>query len=149
MNSVGPHSTPILHVDAGHGVGMNCQYTYTTCHTAFIPADTTSSLLFAGQPVLSATDEFFGSTQYPMDIYQPPPHVVDYWFDRLGLSLDPRSSENPSNATGSAFQFPPFDSDSYVSLKLFILCRTTSLGLVYTPKGISEIFLLDRLWYRK
>ena len=50
-----------------------------------------------------------------MDIQQPPPHVVNYWFDQLGLSLDHTSSENPPNAAGSSPQFPLFDGTIYVS----------------------------------
>jgi hypothetical protein len=33
--------------------------------------------------------ELFESTDSPVDIQQPPPHAVSYWFDRPGLSLDP------------------------------------------------------------
>jgi len=87
-------------------------------------ADTTSSLPFARQGALSATDESFVSRENLVDIQQPPPHVVDYWFDRLGLSLDP-TSEIPLNATSPPFQFPQFDGTGYVSTLLPILRRTT------------------------
>jgi hypothetical protein len=76
----------------------------------------------------------FESTENPVDIHQPPPHVVNYWFDRLGLSLDPTPSENPSNATSSPFQFPLLDGISYVSSLLSISCRTTFFRLVYAPR---------------
>ena len=84
-----------------------------------MPEDITSSVPFAKQPVTSATNESFESTENSLDIQQPPPHMVDYWFDQLGLSLDPTSSENSSNATGSPFKFPQLDgiiqvSESYV-----------------------------------
>jgi len=87
--------------------------------------DITSSLLFSSQPAISATNEPFESLGNPVDIQQPPPHVVDYWFDQLGLSLNSTSPENPSNARGSSFQYPLFDSTTYVS----------QFGLVYALRG--------------
>ena len=89
--------------------------------------DITSALLFARQPVLSATNQSFETTENPADIQQPPPHVVDHWFDYLGLSLDPTSSDNPPNTTGSPFQFPLFDGIINVSS---FLCRMAFFGLV-------------------
>ena len=115
MNSTGLHSALIMHADARIGETSNCSYTYTIGYTGSMFVDTPSSLLFARGRTISITDESSKGTDNPMDIQQPPPHVVDYWFDRLGLSLDPTSSENPSNATGYPFQFPPFDDISYVS----------------------------------
>ena len=106
---------PILHADARIGEKINCPYEYTTGRTASMSEDITPTLLFARQPLTSATNESFESTGNPSDIQQPPPHVIDYWFDYLGLSLDPTSSENPSNATSSPFQFPPFDGMIHVS----------------------------------
>ena len=57
-----------------------------------------------------------------MDL-QPPPHVVDYWFDRLGLSspLDPTPSGNHLNPTGFLPQFPPPNGNDYVSSFLGII----------------------------
>ena len=138
MDSPDLHSAPILHADAKSGDRVNCQYTNTTCtcFTGFMSAGTTSSLLFARQPAPSTTDEPFENTEDPVDIHQPHPHVVDYWFDQLGLSLDPSSSENPSNATGSPFQFPPFDGIEYVSSLLPILCHSIISRLVYPPMGL-------------
>ena len=109
------HSDPILHADARVGERINCQYAYTTGHTGLMPEDIISSLPFARQPVTSATNESFESTEDLVDIHQPPPNVIDYWFDHLGLSLDPTSSENPSNATSPPFQFPLFDGIIHVS----------------------------------
>jgi len=106
---------PILHADARSGEGINYQYPYTTGHAGSMSTDITSSLLFARQPAISATNEPFESLWDPVDIQQPPPHVIDYWFDQLGLSLDPTPSENSSNATSSSFQFPLFDSTTHVS----------------------------------
>jgi len=103
-------------------------------------AGTPSSVLFAGGPTISITDESSKGTDNPIDIQQPPPHVVDYWFDRLGLSLDPTSSENPSSATGYPFQFPPFDDINYVSSMLPILCCATVFVLVYVPRGFLAGF---------
>src|SRR5258706_8597981 len=117
MNSMGMHSTPILdlHADAEIGEREKCLYAYTTGHTNSMPEDITSSLLFARQPVISAPNESFERTEHPVDIQQPPPHVIDYWFYQLGLSLDPTSSENPPNATSSPFQSPLFNGITYVS----------------------------------
>ena len=71
-----------------------------------------------------------------MDIHQPPPHVVDYWFHQLGLSLDPTSSETTSNAPDSPFQFTLFDGINFVSSLLPILCHATIFRLVHPPKGL-------------
>ena len=61
---------------------------------------------------------------------QPPPHVIDYWFGRLGLSLDPTSSGYPSNSIGRLCPFPPFDGDEYVSTFLGIpYCKRPTFGL--------------------
>ena len=80
-------------------------------------ADTTSSFHFARQPVLviPTIDESFESMANPVDMQQPSPRVVNYWFDRLGLSLDTTLPENPSNPTSSPFQYPLFDGIIHVS----------------------------------
>ena len=109
------HSAPFLHTDAKIGEKINYQYDYTTGHTGSMPEYITSSLLFARQPVISAPNESLESIENPADIHQPPPRVIDYWFDQLGLSVDPISLENPSNATSSPFQFPMVDGIIYVS----------------------------------
>ena len=134
MNSLGLHSAPILYTDVKSGDKNDSQCTCTTCCTGFIPAGATSGLLFEREPRPSTTDRSFESTEDPIDIHQPPPHVVNYWFDWLGLSLDPTTSENPSNATGSLFQFPPFDGIDYVSSLLPTLCHTTIFRLVHPLK---------------
>ena len=110
-----PYSVPTLHADARIGEGINCPHEYAAGHTGSMFEDITSVLLFARQPLTSATSESFESTENSLDIQQPPPHVIDYWFDHLGLSLDPTSSENPSNATRSPFEFPQFDGIIHVS----------------------------------
>jgi len=115
MNSTRLPSAPVLHTDARIVERADCQYAYTVDHTGSLSTDITSGLLFARQPAISPTNELFEILGDPVDIHQPPPHVVDYWFDQLGLSLDPTSSENPSNAPGSSFQYPLFDSTTYVS----------------------------------
>jgi len=115
MNSPGLHSALIMHADARIGETGDCSYAYTAVLTGPMSAATPTSLPFARQPTISITDESSEGTDNPMDKQQPPPHVVDYWFDRLGLSFDPTSSESPSNATGYPFQVPPFDDISYVS----------------------------------
>jgi len=126
MNSAGLPPAPTLRADARSGERINCQYTCTTCHNGSRSTDIASSLLFSSQPAISATNEPFGSLGNPIDIQQPPPRVVDYWFDQLGPSLDPVSPENPSNATSSSFQYPLSDSTTYVS----------QLGLVYALGGV-------------
>ena len=110
------HSAPILHTDAKLGGKINRQYAYTAVHTDSRPEDATSSLLPARQQlVISAQNESFERTENPVDTQPPPPHVIDYWFDQLGLSSDLAFSENPLNATGSPFQFPISDGMIYVS----------------------------------
>ena len=139
------HSVPILHADSRIGERINCQYEYTTGHTGSMSENIPSTSLFGRQPLTSATNESFESPENSLDIQQPPPHVIDYWFDHLGLSLDPTSSENPSNATSSPFQFPPFDGIIHVSepyvvrppSDLFMLC------------GIIDWFPLVRLCNHK
>jgi len=118
-------SAPILHADAGNGEITDYQYARTMGRPGSMSTDITSSLLFARQPAISATNEPFRSLVNLVDIQQPPPYVVDYWFDQLGLSLDSISSGNPSNARGSSLQYPLLDSTAYVS----------QLGLVYTLRG--------------
>jgi len=136
MNSPGLHSALIMHANARIGETSNYHYEYTTDHTGSMSTGTPSSLLFARKPTISITDESSEGTDNPMDIQQPPPHVVDYWFDQLGLSLDSTSSENPSNATGYLFQFPPFDGINHVSSLLLILCCTTVFRLVYATRRL-------------
>ena len=112
MSSTGLPTAPTLHADARIRERINCQYTYTAGHVGPMSTDVISSLRFA---VISATKEPLESTGNEVDMKQPPPHVVDYWFDQLGLSLDLTSPENPSNPTSSASRSPPFDSTIYVS----------------------------------
>ena len=124
MNSTRLPSAPILHADARIGERADCQYAYTISCTGSLSTDITSSLPFARQPAVSAANEPFESLGNPIGIQQPPPHVVDYWFAQLGLSLDPAPPENPSNATSSSFQFPLFDSTTCVGYSdLCMLCE--------------------------
>ena len=109
------HSVPIVHANARIGERINCAYEYTTDRTGSMSEDITSTLPFAGQPLTSATNESFESTEISLDIQRPPPRVIDYWFDHLGLSLDTTSSENPSSITRSPLQFPQFDGIIHVS----------------------------------
>ena len=115
MTSTGLPSAPILHTSARTGEGINGKYAYNTGHTGSMSTDIISRSPFARQPVISATNLQFESTGISADIQQPPPHVVDYWFNQLGLSLDPISPENHAKATSSSFQFPLLDSIVYVS----------------------------------
>ena len=102
--------------DASSGERFNYHSTYTPLHTSYTwPAlDATPNLALASTPVLSATDQSPESMVDMVDI-QPPPHVIDYWFDRLGLSLDPTLSGNLSDSVGFLFPFPPLDGNDYVS----------------------------------
>ena len=129
MSPTRRHSAPILHADARIGESINCPYDYTTGHTGSMSEDITSTLLFARQPLTSVTNESFESTENSLDIQQPPPHVIDYWFNQLGLSLDTASSKNPSNATGSPFQFLQFDGIVHVS------------GF-YVVRPLSDLFMI-------
>jgi hypothetical protein len=114
MNLTSLTSAPILHTDGRIGERTDYQFAYTIGHTGYMSTDITSSLLFEQQLAISTTKELFGSLEDPVDIQQPPPHVVDYWFDQLGLSLETSSSKNPSNATSSSPQLPMLDSTTYV-----------------------------------
>ena len=150
------HPAPILHADARTGERINCPYGYTTGPTGSISEDITSALLFARQPLNSVTNESFESTEISLDIQQPPPHVIDYWFDQLGLSLDATSSENPSNATASPFQFPQFDGIVHMSgfyvvrppSDLFMICGNFTLVSI-SPSLQPQVLLqvpLRTLW---
>ena len=63
-----------------------------------------------------ASDQLFEGASDPLNIQQPPPDVINYWFDRLGLSLDPTSSQNPSNSTNFLIRSLPVDGVNDVSL---------------------------------
>ena len=130
MSPTRRHSAPILHADARIGESINCPYDYTTGHTGSMSEDITSTLLFARQPLTPVTNESYESTENSLDIQQPPPHVIDYWFDWLGLSLGPTSSENPSNAAGSPFNFPQIDGIIHVS-ELYAVQPHSDLRMIY------------------
>ena len=110
------HSVPSSHGDARSGERIYYHSTHSPSHTSYtsLDVDTAPSLALASVPVFSAIDESFESMVDMVDI-QPPPHVIDYWFDRLGLSLDSTSSGNPSDAVGFLFPFPRLDGNDYVS----------------------------------
>ena len=118
LPSGGLHSAPISHGDVRSGERINYHSTHTRFHTSYTSPDvgTTPNLALASIPVLSATDQSPESMEDLVDI-QPPPHVIDYWFDRLGLSLDPTSSGsgNLSDSAGFLCPFPPLDGNDYVS----------------------------------
>ena len=38
--------------------------------------------------LLTSTQRIYGGSENPADMVQPPDDVIDYWFHRLGLSLD-------------------------------------------------------------
>ena len=128
------HSAPSSHGDARSGERINDHSTHSPIHVGCTSLDegTTSSLALASMPVFSATDQSLESMVDLVDI-QPPPHVINYWFDRLGLSLDPTSSRsgNPSDSVGFLFPFPPLDGNDYVSLFLGIPCCVTPFGPTY------------------
>jgi len=115
-NSTRLPSAPILHAGARIGERTDCQCSHTAGHTSSLSTDITSSLLSARQPAIAVTNEPFEILGDPVDIQQPPPHVVDYWFERLGLSLDPAPPENLSIARSSSFQSSLFDSTTYSDL---------------------------------
>ena len=123
------HSAPISHGDARSGEGINDHSTHSPIHTSCtsLDVDTTSRLALAG---ISAPDQSLEKMVDLVDI-QPPPHVIDYWFDRLGLSLDPTSSGNPLDSVGFLCSFPPLDGNNYVSSFLDTLCCVTSFRSTY------------------
>ena len=115
------HSGPISQGDARSGGRINWNFTHAPSHTTFTSPDATSRSALASLPVFSAIDQSFESAEDSMYTQQPPPHVIDLWFDRLGLSLDPAPSGNPSNSAGSLSRFPPRDGNDRVSSFLVIL----------------------------
>ena len=110
------HSAPIL--DGAADSGERIHYHYTTACTNFTSTDTALSSPSAQRPVRSTPDQLVETTDNSMNIHQPPDHVIDYWFHRLGLSLDRPSSENSSNLTNFSSQFPLFDGIDGVSSSL-------------------------------
>ena len=106
----------ISHDNERSGERINYHSTHTPFHTGYTSpdVDTTPSLALASVPVFLAADQSLQSMEDLVDI-QPPPHVIDYWFDLLGLSLDTTSSENPSDSVGFLCRFPPLDGSDYVS----------------------------------
>ena len=127
LSSGSLHSAPVSHGDASSGERTDYHSTHTPTHTSYTSpdVDTTPSLALASVPVFSAADQSLQSLSMEdlVDI-QPPPHVIDYWFELLGLSLDPTSSEsgNPSDSVGFLCPFPPLDGNEYVSSLLVTLC---------------------------
>ena len=128
------HSAPISHGDARSGERIKYHSTHTPIHTSYTSpdVDTTPSLALASLPVFSAADQSLQSMEDLVDI-QPPSHVIDYWFDRLGLSLDPTSSgpRNPSVSVGFLCASPPLDGNNYVSSFSGTLCCVTLFGPTY------------------
>ena len=94
----------------------------------------------AGRLVPSITDLSLETAEDLFRIQQPPPHVVDYWFDQLGLSLDPIQSENPSNPLSFLTQSRLVNSGDDVSTLLFTLCCMTRFVPVYDLRDSLDLF---------
>ena len=128
------HSAPTSHGEARSGERINYHSTRTPFHTSYTSPDidTIPSLALANVPVFSPADQSLQSMEDLVDI-QPPPHVIDYWFDLLGLSLDSTSSEsrNPSDSVGFLCAFPPFNGIHYVSSLLCTPCCVTPFRPAY------------------
>jgi len=107
------HSGPILYgvTDSGERI----DYHYTTGYANFTSTDTALSSPSAHHPVRSTPDQPVETTENSMNIQQPHYHVIDYWFNRLGLSLDLPSSGNSSNLTNFSSHFPFFNGIDGVS----------------------------------
>ena len=95
VTAAGPPGACILPLfltarDARSGERINYHSTHTPLRTSYTSPDidTTSSLALASVPVFSAADQSLQSMEDLVDI-KPLPHVIDYRFDRLVLSLDP------------------------------------------------------------
>ena len=110
------HSAPIHCgiMDNGERITYHC----TTGYANFASTDTALSSPSVQRPVRSAPNQPIETTENLMSIQQPPDHVTDHWFDRLGLSLDQPSSENSSNPTNPSSQFLSFDGIDGVSSSL-------------------------------
>src|SRR5258708_6883270 len=91
------HSAPIPPGHATNEGRSNSHYSHTPYRTPLTSPAAASNFALASMPVFSAIDQS-PETMEELMYMQPPPHVIDYWFDRLGLSLDPPSAENPSNS---------------------------------------------------
>jgi hypothetical protein len=102
---------------------IKCGYIDTTYYTSFTSPEPAPMMPSARQQVLSSTDQPFEENL--VDMQRPPPHVVDYWFDKLGLSLDPTSSEGSSNSTAISSELSLIDAIDYVSSPLLTLCCST------------------------
>ena len=110
------HSAPIPYDAADSGERFD--YHYTTAYANFTSTDTALSSPFARWPVRSTPDQPVETTDNSMNIHQTPEHMIDYWFDWIGPSLDLPSSENSSNPTNFSSQFPLFDGIDGVSSSL-------------------------------
>ena len=120
------HSAPISHDDARSEERINYHSIHSLFRTSYTSPDVeaTPSLALASVSVFSAADQSLENMEDLVDI-QPPPYVIDYWFDLLGLTLDTTSSGNPSDSVGFLFPFPPLDGNHYVSSFFGALCYVT------------------------
>ena len=99
----------------------------------------------AGQPGFCASDQSLGGTNDPPNIHQPPPNVIDYWFDLLGLSFDPAPSEDSSNLTRCLAKSQLAEDANDVSPLLVIMCFTIPFGSAYNLREMLIYFEYSRL----
>jgi len=128
LSSEGPPILDFNERSRGHTTDPS---TYTPWNIHFIPAAAASELPSARQPVFSAIVQSSEGINDSLNIQKRPPHVVYYWFDLHGLSLDPASSESKNSSSSTTFlaQFPP-----YWSISEFTITHIASYWLL--PSGL-------------
>ena len=112
-------SSHFLYEDEAKGVSnIDFQYLYSPHYSPSFPPSISPSPSPAGQLL----DLSFKGGINPECTQQPPSYVIDYWFHRLGLSVQATSSETLSNSTTVPPLFQTFDdTSSRVSPKSIIL----------------------------
>ena len=113
--SKGFHSDSIVYGDGESRGKIGCHSNYTIGYTDLTSGHPVPNSPSAGRPVPYTIDQSFETAEHQINTQQPPSHMIDYWFDRLGLSLDPASLENPLNPTNVLTQWPPVDDVNDVS----------------------------------
>ena len=87
-----PLSSPSIHDEAKSVSNINSHNTYPPSYSPSLSALVATSPTSGGQMDLP-----FRDAGNPCCMQQPPNHVIDYWFHRLGLSVQTTSAETLSN----------------------------------------------------
>ena len=126
-----PLSSPSIHDEAKTVSNINSHNTYPL----YFPS--LSAVVATTPPSGGQMDLPFRDAGNPSCIQQPPNHVIDYWFHRLGLSVQTTSAENlsnvpivgtSSNSPAGVHPFPVLDeinscvSPEFIGCALFYRC---------------------------